>query len=114
MNPIEPNRPVSEAEDRERNKTAAVLAYILFFLPLLTAKDSRFAMYHANQGLLLLLGAMAFNIVLGIIPVIGWLLMPVANLAVLAFAVLGMMKAARGECRPLPVVGSITLIPSPE
>ncbi|MGF7036336.1 putative membrane protein [Paenibacillus mucilaginosus] len=114
MKPMEPGRPTSEKEDIERNKTSAVLAYILFFLPLLTAKDSRFAMYHANQGLLLLLTAMAFNIILGLIPVIGWLLMPVTNLAVLVLAVLGMVKAARGERRPLPVVGSFTLIPSPE
>ena len=43
-------------EDVEKNKTMAILAWFIFFLPLLTdAKDSKFAKFHANQSLLVTL-----------------------------------------------------------
>ncbi|MCP1309881.1 DUF4870 domain-containing protein [Paenibacillus tyrfis] len=104
---------VAEQDDISRNKTVAVLAYILFFLPLLVAKDSRYAMYHANQGLILLLTGLVANVVLGLIPVIGWLLLPVANLAVFVLAILGMVSAARGERKPMPLIGGLELIKAP-
>jgi uncharacterized membrane protein len=59
-------------EDINENKTMAILAYILFFVPLLAARESKFAMYHANQGLVLFLAAMAVNLIGSLIPVIGW------------------------------------------
>ena len=41
--------------DVEQNKVMAILAYfgILVLIPILAAKDSKFARFHANQGLLL-------------------------------------------------------------
>ncbi|MDQ1912837.1 hypothetical protein RAC89_20810 [Paenibacillus sp. GD4] len=99
-----------DAADVQNNKWMAVIGYILFFVPLLVAKDSRFARYHANQGLLLLLLSIAVNIVLGIIPLIGWLLLPIANLLVLIFAILGIVNAAQGQAKPLPLIGSVTII----
>jgi hypothetical protein len=49
----DPNPSVSEPEPNNvlTNKVMAILAYIIFFIPLLAARDSHFAMYHANQGL---------------------------------------------------------------
>jgi uncharacterized membrane protein len=103
----------ADPADVNTNKWIAVLAYILFFLPLLTAKDSRFAMYHANQGLVLLILSIACNIVLGVIPIIGWILLPLANLATLVFAILGIVAAANGQLKPLPLIGGITIIKTP-
>ena len=37
------------------NKDMASLGYILFFIPLITCKDSKLGRYCANQGLLLLI-----------------------------------------------------------
>ncbi|SEC47105.1 hypothetical protein [Paenibacillus sp. GP183] len=96
--------------DVQSNKGMAVLAYIIFFIPLLAAKDSRFAMYHANQGLVLFLGAVASNIVLGMIPIIGWILLPFANLAILVFAIIGIINAANGRNKPLPLIGGINIL----
>ena len=44
--------------DVEQNKVMAILAYfgILVLIPILAAKDSKFARFHANQGLLLCIG----------------------------------------------------------
>jgi len=96
--------------DVEKNKGMAIVAYIIFFIPLLAAKDSPFAMYHANQGLTLFLAAVAVNIVFTIIPIIGWILLPFANLAIVVLAILGIINAANGTTKPLPLIGSITLL----
>ncbi|MCR8636383.1 hypothetical protein NV381_34930 [Paenibacillus sp. N5-1-1-5] len=103
----------ADPADVNANKWIGVLAYILFFLPLLAAKESRFAMYHANQGLVLLILGIACNIVLGLIPVIGWILLPLANLATLVLAILGIIQAANGQLKPLPLIGGITIIKTP-
>lgn len=100
-----------EAQDIQQNKAVAVIGYILFFVPLLAARESKFAMYHANQALTLFLTALACNIVFGMIPIIGWfLLLPLGNIAILVLAVLGILNAANGSCKPLPVIGKYTFI----
>jgi uncharacterized membrane protein len=103
----------ADPADIKENKWVGVLAYIIFFLPLIVAKQSRFAMYHSNQGLLVLLFTIACNIVLGLIPIIGWILLPVANLATLVLAIFGIIQAANGQLKPLPVIGNITIIKTP-
>jgi len=74
------------AEDIENNKVMALLAYIIFLVPLLAAKESKFAMFHTNQGLVLFLAAIAVNIVGGIVPIIGWFIpdFPLAVLVIYA------------------------------
>ncbi|WP_181349671.1 DUF4870 domain-containing protein [Thalassobacillus sp. CUG 92003] len=102
-------------QDAEDNKGMGILAYIIFFIPLLAAKESKFAMYHANQGLLLLLTAVGVNVVGTIIPIIGWLfILPFGNLLVFILAIIGIISAAKGEMKPLPVIGKYTLIKTPE
>jgi uncharacterized membrane protein len=99
--------------DANENKWVGVLAYIIFFLPLIVAKQSRFAMFHANQGLLVFLLCIAANVVLGFIPIIGWILLPFANLAALGLSIYGIIQAANGQLKPLPVIGGVTLIKTP-
>ena len=102
-----------EINDVEKNKIMGILAYIIFLIPLLAAKDSKFAMYHANQGLLLFLLAVAVNIVGSIIPIIGWfIIIPIGNLTVLIFAILGIINASKGLLKPLPLIGKISIIKS--
>ena len=98
-------------EDIEKNRTMAILAYILFFLPMLAAPQSKFAMYHANQGLVLFLIAMAVNLVGSLISFVGWfIIIPLGNLAIIILAVLGIINAYNGEAKPLPLIGGINLI----
>jgi uncharacterized membrane protein len=108
--PAEDEKVYDKENDIQQNKTVAISSYILFFLPLLTARNSRFAMYHANQGLLLLLTFIAVNIVLGIIPIIGWLLLPIVNLFLLVVAIIYMVKASKGQSNPLPLVGKLSFL----
>lgn len=104
----------ADADDAEKNKVFAVLSYfgILFIVPLLAAKESRFAMYHANQGLLLFLTGVAVQIV-GIITapiLIGFLVLVLGWLFVFVLFIMGIVNSAKGEMKPLPVIGNIELI----
>ena len=87
--------------DVEINKGVAALSYvwILCLIPLLAKRDSKFAQFHAKQGLILfiieILGSLVFWI-----PLIGWLL----ALAVFIAAIMGIIKALNGEWWEIPYI----------
>lgn len=85
----------------------AVVAYILFFVPLLTdAKDDPFVKFHVKQGLVLLIASIALQVVGAVVPVIGWfLILPLVGLATLVLFVIGILHAVNGEEKELPVIG---------
>lgn len=102
-----PAQHVASSKDVEDNKVYAVLAYlgILVLVPILAAKDSKFAQYHANQGLVLLLASIISGFVIWI-PVVGWAL----GIGLVVLWVMGIINAAKGEMKPLPLIGNIELI----
>lgn len=111
MNGENTNLQQAEQTDIDNNKAMGILAYIIFFIPLLAAKQSKFAMYHANQGLVLFLTLVAINIVSSIIPIIGWLIIgPLGNLGIFILAIVGILNAAGGKCKPLPLIGGFRII----
>lgn len=97
-------------EDIEKNKTMAGLAYLLFFLPLITCPESGYAKFHANQSLLLLIVGIAGNVILGIIPVIGWMLMPVFGIGVLILGIMGLVNGFGGKAKRLPLIGKFDIL----
>ncbi len=106
---------IPDPADVDKNKIFAVLAYlgILFLVPLLAAKDSSFARYHTNQGVVLFLAAIICSVggaILSLVPFVGCLVMPAVMVAILVFVVLGIINAAQGVCKPLPVIGQFKLI----
>jgi uncharacterized membrane protein len=111
--------------DVEKNKVLAIVGYIfpiLFFIPLVTeAKDSIYAKFHANQQLILLIFGFAGGIGLTIIsfilafipvlgPLVGMFLLPVFWLSCLALAIIGIINAANGGRKKLPVLGGIATL----
>lgn len=98
-----------DAQDIEKNKVMAVLAYILFFIPLLAAKDSKFARFHTNQGLVLFLGGIIASVV-AVIPVIGRIIAPIAGLVITVLAVIGIINALNGKAKELPVIGKFKIL----
>lgn len=91
-----------------KNIGMAVLAYILFFVPLLTdAKNDPFVKFHVKQGLVLLLTGFAVSIIGSFLPIIGWLIiLPLGSIMVLVLWIVGVVRALGGEERELPLVGS--------
>lgn len=110
------------AEDIEKNKVMAVLAYlgILVLVPLFAAKESKFARFHTNQGLILFLCSIAFyvvyNILAAIIFAISWKLgfivtvIGLVGIVFLVLAIIGIINAANGRAKELPVIGKYKLL----
>ncbi len=95
--------------DIEQNKAMGLLAYILFFIPLLAAKDSPFARYHANQGLVLFLCGLISS-VLWIIPILGWIIAPILSIVITVLAVIGIINALNGKAKELPIIGKFKIL----
>ena len=109
-----------DPEDIESGRATAGLAYIIFFIPLVTASGSQYGKFHANQGLLLLIASIALSIVLRILMAIlvhgyfGWGLYSLISMicwAVMAFiGIVGLISGFTGKARELPFIGKIRLI----
>lgn len=90
---------------KEKNVGMAIVAYILFFVPLLTdAKDDAFVKFHVKQGIVLVIAWVA-AVVINIIPVLGQLVSFVASIALLVLWIIGIINAANGQEKELPVIG---------
>lgn len=98
------------AAGKKVNVAMAIIAYILFFVPLLTgdAKKDDFVMFHVKQGLVLFIIGIAIWAIGWFIP---WYWTPVngllnlCSLANLVLAILGIINAANKKKEPLPIVG---------
>ena len=91
------NAPKINDPDIEANKTVAALSYIsiLFLVPLLAKKDSKFSQFHAKQGLILFI--IEFLVW---IPFIGWLI----GLALFVLAIVAILKTLQGESWQIPYI----------
>ena len=98
----------------KKNTSMAVLAYFLFFLPLLTdAKKDAFVRFHVRQSLGLLITFFALRMVtiflisplFYILGALFGLVLMATNLFLLVLFVMGVMNASKGEKKPLPVIG---------
>jgi len=90
------------------NTIMAVIAYILFFVPLLTgdAKKDAFVKYHTKQGLTLFLLVVMFNVIDWIIPFYFWMTISwLLSLGSLALLIIGISNAVSGKQQPLPLIG---------
>ncbi len=106
------NAPVNfDAADIEANKIMAALAYILFLIPLLAAKESPYAKFHTNQGLTLFIAGVAVSILGSIIPILGWfVILPIGGAIVGILGILGLINAFTGKAKELPIVGKIKIL----
>lgn len=111
-----------DTSDIESNKIMAVLSYIswLVLIPLFAARESRFARFHVNQGLVLAIAEIIWWIVevvvgfaIGWVPLVGTLvtgLLGLINIVFLVFAILGIINAAQGKAKELPIIGKFTIL----
>ncbi len=107
-------------QDIEQNKAMAILSYIgiLFLVPLFASKDSPYAKYHTNQGLILFLAEVIWNVVLGVFRAIlnlidlGFLanILSIFSLAFLALMIIGIINAVNGKAKDLPVIGYLRIL----
>lgn len=93
----------------ENENLIAALAYFIFFLPLIAAKDSKFAMYHANQAFNLFVLWVALTVA-NIVPILGQLVWFFGSIFSVVLLVIGIMNAFNGKEQPLPVIGKFKLV----
>ncbi|MCA9381480.1 DUF4870 domain-containing protein [Candidatus Dojkabacteria bacterium] len=88
---------------------AAALCYIFIvgLIFIFTEKKNKFVRFHAFQAVLLAVAWFVISTVLGIIPVIGWIILPFASLGFLGVWVYTIYKAYQGEKFMLPMIGEI-------
>ncbi|MBD5384351.1 MAG: hypothetical protein HDR72_05070 [Ruminococcaceae bacterium] len=93
------------------DKVFGILSYfgILWLVGLLAGK-TEFAKFHANQGLVLFIAGLIIGAA-SAIPFVGWFIIaPVGSIATLVFAIMGIVNAAQGQMKPLPVIGKFQII----
>lgn len=125
--PVHPGyqQPVQAAapNQAQMKKGMAILAYfgILVLIPLLTAKQDPFARYHTNQGLVLFLVSVICSVLSNVLSSV---LLEISSTAVLIlsgvfgvltlvffiFSIIGIVHAAKGQTKPLPLIGGIKLL----
>ena len=103
------------AQQVSNSTLMAILAYfgILIIIPILVAKNDSFVKFHIKQGLALLITAIVLwilffpaSIFLAAlrIPLIG-LFFPLIWLLVFLFFIIGVINAATGKTKELPLIG---------
>ena len=100
--------------DVQRNRGMGVLAYLglLVLIPLLAARESPFARFHCNQGFAEAVAGIALRI-LKHLPIIGRLfaiLAGIVGIVAFVFSIIGIVNAANGRAKELPVIGSIQIL----
>lgn len=105
-----PDVPKADANEIEEGKTFAAIGYLgpLFLIPLLAARENKFAQFHAKQGMLLFIVGIVvgiLSVVFMFIPCLGWAIALILCLGWLAVVVMGVVKALQGEYWKMPVLG---------
>jgi len=92
-----------EAQD---NKIIAAIGYIwiLFLIPLLLKSKNEYCQFHAKQGLVLFGFSILISII-GVVPVLGWLIGFFGWIVVIIFTVLGFVNALQGRKWKMPYLG---------
>ena len=111
-------------EDVQNNKAFAILAYfwLLVLVPIFAAKESKFARFHANQGLVLCIVETAWwliNFIITAILIHTWsfglltlwsLISWLVWIGFLVFAIIGIINAAQGSTKPMPIFGKFKIL----
>ncbi len=110
-------------KDIEDNNILALFSYIgpLFLVPLFGAKESPYAQFHCNQGLVLFIAIVAYQIATGfvtkLVSIFSWaigsvfnLVFSLGNFVFLALAILGIYNAYKGFAKELPLIGKIRIL----
>jgi uncharacterized membrane protein len=110
---VPPQAPVPPVSGGTSNDTLmGILSYlgILVLIPLLATKNrSPFLTLHINQGLILLIVGIVWQVVFNVVTPFALFLLPIwpiGNILLLILAIIGIVNVAKGESKILPVVGN--------
>ena len=116
----------------KENKVMAVLAYIglLVLVPIFAAKDSKYARFHATQGLnitvlsvaqaiiyyilatiisIIFRGSIIFGVGGVLLTILGFI-NTILSIAFIVLAIYGIVNAVQGKCKKLPIIGKFDIL----
>ena len=117
-----------DPDDIEKNRVMAILSYLswLVLIPIFAAPNSKYARFHANQGLILAIAevvwGVAYTIISAVVGVIFGLiglgmlagliiaLLSLISLAFFIISIIGIVNAANGKAKQLPLIGKFVLL----
>lgn len=111
-----------DKKDIEDNMAMGILAYIgiLVLIPMLAAKESKYAKYHTNQGFTLFLFGFCTSVVcwiLSLIPYVGivfTILGSLVSLCFFALMIIGIVNVVQGKAKELPFIGKYRFLKDKE
>ena len=111
------------SEEIQNGKVMGVLAYlgILVLIPLLAETNNRFVKFHTNQGLVLFITEIIYNvagrILLKVLGFISWAvagivgtLLNLVSLVFLVLLIIGIVNVCNGKAKELPIIGGIKIL----
>lgn len=95
-----------DQKDIDDNKLIAALSYLglLCLVPLLAKKDSKFAQENGKQGLVLVIAWVVIWVV-GVIPILGWIVAFFGSIILLIVNLIALIKVLTGNFWEIPVLG---------
>jgi uncharacterized membrane protein len=103
-----PSQPVQSGLS---DNAAGALAYVtiipaIIFLIVEPFNKNSFVRFHAWQSIFLGISAFAIDILLSVIPIIGWIIIPFFMIAFFIVWIITLLKASKGQRFKLPVIGN--------
>ena len=107
------NEDYAERFDKETSDQARIscaIGYLFFFVPIVMHPESKFARYHANQSLILLILEFLGIIGLAEIPKVGGYLSFMFLLFCIVCLVRGIILSLQGKAMRIPFFGKLVII----
>lgn len=93
-------------------KTTDIVAYLTWvgLIIAFVAGDKEASKFHLNQSLVIWLVGTVVGLVLGWVPIIGWLVSFVVGIFCAVCWFIGIIGAIQGTEKPVPLIGQIQLL----
>ncbi|MCU0355658.1 MAG: hypothetical protein MUD08_18270 [Cytophagales bacterium] len=103
------NQTQPQTTSADDGKTIAIVSYLTvigFIVAIIMHGNNKTSLgaYHLRQMLAIVLAGVAIGVVLWV-PFLGWIAAPIAFLGLMVLWVFGLIAAANGEEKPMPLLG---------
>ena len=99
--------PASASNDNLMGALAYIPIVAIIFLLIEPYNKNKFVRFHAFQCLFVAVAWIATWFILAVIPIIGWVLLPIVGLGYFILLIVLFIKAYQGQMFRLPVVGDM-------
>jgi uncharacterized membrane protein len=82
-----------------------ILGWIFGLIGLIVVKGDEHVRFHCAQAFVYSVILYIAYFILGFIPILGWIIIPLLGIAAFIYAIMVMLKAAKGEHNKMPFCG---------